>query len=192
MKIKKENSEGLMINRGGENRYCHEGDIEREIRYVTRQRKGEKRESELISWGAFGLPEWGDAEAIVEAFRIPQRAYKRRGNFGRYLDHDVYDLSPFEQEEIEHYNIDLDRIGRIVAKNIYQEGHQVLYAVHQKTESEMPHIHLIINTVNFKTGKKRHENMPATKKQGEVFHDLVAAEIKKEHSRKRILERAFS
>ncbi|OUQ13517.1 hypothetical protein B5E84_17285 [Lachnoclostridium sp. An14] len=183
---------GILVNRARKSSYCQEGDIGRVVRYVIRQREFEDRADELISWGACGLPEWEDADVIVETFRVPQRQYRRKGAFGRFLDHEVYDFSPFEQTEMESRNLEVDGIGRAMARNIYREGFQVLYAVHRKADSGDLHIHFVINTVNFKTGKKRHENKTAVSERRKAFHEIVNEEIRKAQSKKRILEKAFS
>ena len=83
---------GLLINRAGKRRYHKQGDTERVIRYVLRQREDEAREDELAFWGACGLPEWEDAKGLSDAMSSMQKAHTRRGNFGRYIDHEIYNF----------------------------------------------------------------------------------------------------
>lgn len=191
MKQTNKRESGILINRARKGRYCCEEDIKNVILYAVRQREFETRADELVSWGAFGLPEWESVEGIIDTFRFPQRCYQRKGAFGRYLDHEVYDFSPFEEETIEHYGVDIDTIGRAMAKNVYKDGYQVLYAVHRKSDQESSHVHLIINTVNFKTGNKRQENKKATAARKVIFHDIVSREIRRANSKGRLLKRAF-
>mgnify|MGYP001084445227 CR=1 FL=1 len=63
-------------------------------------------------------------------------------------------------------------------QDFYDDGFQVYYGVHRPDGTEKHlHMHFAVNTVNFKTGKKRHENKTATKKRQERLNRIVMAEI---------------
>ena len=65
-----------------------------------------------------------------------------------------------------------------MAQDFYDDGFQVYYGVHRPDETEKHlHVHFAVNTVNFKAGKKRHENKTATKKRQERLDRIVMAEI---------------
>ena len=81
------------------------------LRYVLRQREDETREDELAFWGACGLPEWEDAEGLSDAVRSLQKAHTRRGKFGRYVDHEIYNFAPMEILGLERQGEEADRAG---------------------------------------------------------------------------------
>ena len=134
---------GFLINRSGERRYHKQGDIEHVLRYVLRQREDETRENELAFWGAYGLPEWEDAEGLSDAVRFLQKAHTRRGKFGRYVDHEIYNFAPMEISGLERQGEKpIERAARKMAEDIYREGFPVVFAGHRKAtdylETVMP------------------------------------------------------
>lgn len=165
---------GHLINRAGKKRYSRRQDSENVIRYILRRRKNEERADELVAWGAFGIPEQGDMGAIMESYDLVQRAYSRKGKFGRRIDHEIYELSQDEVRSMERYGISKDKAAREMARNIYEEGYQVVYAVHTKgDDSNRLHIHFAVNTVNYSTGRKRQENKKKTAERERAFQDIV-------------------
>lgn len=170
--------EGIFINRAGKGRYQKKGDIEKVIRYVLRERSDEDRRSELISWGAFGLPEWESAEGIIKAFCDVQNCYRRKGRFGRRLDHEIYNFTPFEVESLKSKSLlVLEKAARKMAGMIYSEGYCVIYGIHQEDEGGV-HVHFVVNTVSWRTGRKRHENMERTRFHRQLFARIVRHEMR--------------
>ncbi len=171
--------EGLFINRAGKGRYQKPGDIEQVIRYVLRERSDEGRRSELISWGAFGLPEWESAEGIIKAFSDVQSCYRRKDRFGRRLDHEIYNFTPSEAETLRCKSpLALEKAARKMAGVIYSEGYCVIYGIHQEDEGGV-HVHFVVNTVSWRTGRKRHENMERTRFHGQLFARIVRHEMRR-------------
>lgn len=83
------------------------------------------------------------------------------------------------EDDIKKYNVPLDLIARKMAGEFFKDGFQVYYGVHNKDKGKVHlHIHFAVNTVNYRTGKKRHENMMGTKVNGQKFRDIVNEEIR--------------
>lgn len=75
-------------------------------------------------------------------------------------------------------DIPVEGIAQKMAQDFYNDGFQVYYGVHKpdKTERHI-HVHFAVNTVNFRTGKKRHENKLETKKRQDRLNKMILAEI---------------
>lgn len=173
---------GQLINKAGKGKYCNSQSLENLIRYVIRDREEEDRKGELIVWDVLGCPKMLGTESIIEGFRLIQGAYKRDGDFGRYVDHEIYEFSENELYEMKKSGADLKKIAMALAKNIYDENYQVVFGVHDKDkESQNVHVHFVINSVNFTTAEKRHENMKNTKKRELEMQKIIEREI--QHSR---------
>lgn len=171
---------GLLINKAGEGRYLNQDAPGKVIHYITRTRKDETRAEDVIAWGARGASEYKGADGLIEEFKAVQKLHTRRGNFGRYIDHEIYSFSDLEQQEMIQYGVDIDRLARILANEFYCEGTQVVYAVHRPDkEDDHLHVHYAVNTVNFYTGNKRRENKNQTKEKGKRMRKLIKWEIQK-------------
>ena len=171
---------GLLINRAGKRRYHKQGDTERVIRYVLRQREDEAREDELAFWGACGLPEWEDAKGLSDAMSSLQKAHTRRGNFGRYIDHEIYNFAPMVILGLERHGEEpIERTARKMAEDIYREGFPVVFAGHRKAAGESWHVHFAVGTVNPSTGNKRHEDKKKVREREARFQDIVKREIRR-------------
>lgn len=141
--------------------------------------KGLVETDDLIAWGGLGVTEFSGVEAVIKQFYSVQKTYGRNGDFGRYMDHEIFSLSPEAEKELLSNHADLDRFARQMARDIYENDHcQVVYGVHRpdKSDSHM-HIHFGINTVSFLSGRKRRENKRQTREQEERFEKIVEEEI---------------
>lgn len=163
---------GILLNRAGKGRYDAARDVRNEISYIWREGKNKDREKELEARGAWGAPQWMGAKGVVQSFEEVRALYKRKG-FVRYLDHEIYQFSGDELDGIREKGADLGEVARRMAEDIYREGYQVAYAVHNKTDTENVHVHFAVNTVNFRTWRKRHENMAETSRRQKVFRQIV-------------------
>lgn len=163
---------GILLNRAGKGRYDAAWDVRNEISYIWREGKNKDREKELEARGAWGAPQWMGAKGVVQSFEAVRALYKRKG-FVRYLDHEIYQFSGDELDGIREKGTDLGDVARRMAEDIYQEGYQVAYAVHNKTDTENVHVHFAVNTVNYRTWGKRHENMAETSRWQRVFRQIV-------------------
>ena len=147
-------SKRLLINKSKSGRYQTPNCIDKLLRYIARENGTSK--DDLICCGSIGATAFTDISYTIQQFKYVQTYYKRNGNFGRYMDHEIYSFPP----EIED-----------ILKN---DGFQVYYGVHKKdSHSSNIHIHFAVNTVNFITQKKRHENYQATKEREERLNRIV-------------------
>jgi len=75
-------------------------------------------------------------------------------------------------------DIPVEGIAQKMAQDFYNDGFQVYYGVHKpdKTETHI-HVHFAVNTVNFRTGKKRHENMGDTKRRQDRLGQIILEEL---------------
>ena len=168
---------GILINRARTDRYKRKGDVGYGIRYILRQRSDKAKEGDLIAWGAYGLPVWEEADGIIQAFADIQKRHTRKGWFGNYLDHEIYDFSPYEEESMKRKGTNVVKLAEKMARDIYRENHSVVWALHG-TETGL-HVHFIVNTVNFMDGNKRHENKIRTRQREKRFQAIVERELQK-------------
>lgn len=156
----------------GKANYSNKNAVENVIRYVTRSRANEDRVDSLISYGGSGVNHFGTSEEMINQFLHVQRVHNidRRG--GRRLYHEVFNLT---DEDFKRLCFDLDQVN-IFAQRIcnvyYQMGHQVVYAIHYEPE-EYLHIHFVVNTINFRTGRKWHEYKASTAYREKVFNEIL-------------------
>ena len=171
---------GILINKTGKGRYDKKASVENLIRYIIRDQKGEEQKGGLLSWGAYGAPEWGGAEAAQGAFHAVRLAYTRKGRFVRYIDHEIYQFSGEELDALGRDPQALDRVAREMAHDIYRDGYQVVYAVHKKDGgSDDIHVHLAVNTVSYRDARKRREYMGMTTKRQGRFQRIVRRAFEK-------------
>lgn len=167
---------GILINKAGEGNYLTPNSINNVIKYIARENG--KPKDDLICCGAIGATDFTNTDITIRQFECVQLLHKRKGNFGRYIDHEVYSFSEEEENMILQNDIPFEEIARKMAQDFYNDGFQVYYGVHKKNDNEKHfHAHFAVNTVNFRTGKKRHENMGDTKKRQDRLRQLVLAEI---------------
>lgn len=169
--------QGSLFNKAGNGRYMNSDAPEKLIRYITRTGM---RKDDLIAWGGTGIAEFMDMDFITGQFALVRNLHSRSGNFGRYVDHEVYSFSVEEQEIIYEQKADVDRMARKMAYDFYERDHcQAVYAVHAPSkEKQHMHIHFAVNTVSFKTGNKRRENRIQTKEREKRFREIVCSEIR--------------
>lgn len=173
----RELSKEEFINLAGKGRYLNADAPEFVIKYITRTNGLPK--DDLVVWGGIGVAEYLGTETVIEQIYHVQKMRKRRGNFGRYIDHEIYSLSTEEEATIRENNIDIDKIARKMAYDFYDNDHcQVVYGVHRtdKEEKHM-HIHFPINTVDYVTTNKRRENKRQTEERGKRLQKIVDDEI---------------
>lgn len=179
MNNKKENKErGLLINKAGNNRYTTPDSIDNLVKYISRESNPSKKD--LICQGTLGAIDFNGTNTVIEQFKCVQTLHTRKGDFGRYIDHEIYSLSNDELQSLKEKNIPLDYIAKELAKDFYKDGYQVFYGVHQPDDTEKhTHIHFAVNTVNYHTGNKRRENIEQTKRRGKRLHQIIKESINK-------------
>ena len=168
---------GKLINKDGNNKYTNSDAPEKLIRYVTRT--GGKPDNDLLAWGGLGILEYGGIELPINQFYHAQEAHTRKGDFGKYMNHEIFSFSLAGEHVILQNNLDIDEIARRMARDIFEQDHcQVIYGVHAPNNAEKHlHIHFAINAVNYRTGGKRHENMTQTLERNRRFNQLISDEI---------------
>lgn len=178
--MKKKKKIDLLVNKAGKGDYLNADAPEKVIKYITRT-NGKKSDKDLKAWGGLGISESLGINTIVDQFYYVQNKRTRKGDFGRYMDHEMYSFSTKHETAIENLKLDVDKIARKMAQDIYDTDHcQVVYAIHEPSETVTSlHIHFAINTVNFVNGNKRRENMRQTKEREERFREIIMAEINK-------------
>lgn len=156
----------------GKANYSNKNAVENVIRYVTRSRPNEDRADSLISYGGSGVRCYGTPEEMINQFLYVQYVYNidRRG--GRRLYHEVFNLT---DEDFKRLCFDLNQVN-IFAQTIcnvyYKMGHQVVYAIHYEPEEHL-HIHFVVNTINFRTGRKWHEYKASTACREMLFNEIL-------------------
>lgn len=178
-KVKRENT-GHLINNAGHRRYTTPDSIDNLLRYITRTNGSNK--NDLVSWGALGSLEFLGVDAVIDDFHSTQKLHKRKGNFGRYIDHEYFSLSNKATKIIYDLDLDIDKMARRMAYDFFNEDNcQVLYGVHAPSDADKHlHFHFAINTVNFENGNKRRENRTDTYNRSSRFQRIVLAEINKQ------------
>lgn len=168
---------GLYLNKDARGCYRNPDAPEKLIRYITRTNGQDRKD--LISWGGVGVLDRCGVEFVISQFYFAQKAHTRHDDFGRYMSHTLFSLSTEGAKTILEKNIDFDYIARQMARDIFERDHcQVVYGVHLPDKSD-PHIHIhfAINTVNYRTGCKRHENMAETRERNRRFNQIISDEI---------------
>ena len=168
---------GLLINKAGEGKYLNKDAINNVIKYIARENG--KPKDDLICCSALGATDFTDTDTTIRQFECVQLLHKRKGNFGRYIDHEVYSFSEEEEYMILQNNLPVKEIAQKMAQDFYSDGFQVYYGVHKKDDHEKHlHVHFAVNTVNFRTGKKRHENIGDTNRRRKRLNEIVSAEMR--------------
>lgn len=127
--------------------------IEKVIRYITRTRWYENRRHELIKIGGAGFDVNAPVDVIIYQFLVVQNTFNINSRGGRRLIHEVYS---FNDEEFKALNCDfalVDLIARDISAYFFNKGFQILYGIHYE-ETKRCHIHIMVSSINFLTGKK--------------------------------------
>lgn len=172
---------GLYLNKDGHKKYFNSDAPEKLIRYVTRTNG--KDTQDLISWGGAGILKYCGINSIIDQFNYVQQSHTRRGDFGKYMNHEIFSFSPEGEDAILKNNIDIDQVAQQMARDIFERDDcQVVYGLHHPDKNNPhKHIHFAINSVNFRTGGKRHENKAQTAERNERFNKIVSNAISKKN-----------
>lgn len=141
--------------RSSKSYYTNVDAVEKVIRYITRTRCVESRSGELISVGGAGVICAGTVEEIIVQFLIVQNFYQIDKRGGRRVVHEILSFTEEEFNRINRNYALVNLVAREISAYFYLSGFQVVYAVHHDSEKHV-HIHLAVNTINFKSGKKFH------------------------------------
>lgn len=168
---------GIYLNKDGQGKYYNPDAPEKLIRYVTRTNGMSKRD--LISWGGAGILGCFGVKSIIDQFRYVQQSHKSRGDFGKYMNHEIFSFSPEGEDALLKNNVGIDQIAWQMARDIFERDDcQVVYGVHHPDKNNPhKHIHFAINSVNYRTGGKRHENMQQTAERNKRFNKIISNAI---------------
>jgi hypothetical protein len=173
---KKTTQEGLLINKSRKKMYSHPNAVGNLIRYIARE--DTQQINDLVCRGALGATDFTDIDTTIQQFECVQLLHTRNGDFGRYIEHEIYSFSATEETLLEKNNVSIENLARKMALDFYQDGFQVYYGVHKKDKSDSHlHIHFATNTVNFRTGKKRREYWTETQNRRHRLAQIVAEAI---------------
>lgn len=178
---------GFLKNNARHGRYHKQSDVKNVIKYGDRNSK--KTKDDLIASGGVGVMEFLGSKNTASQFAAIQQLRTRKGDPGRYLDHEFFSFSQDGERLIRENNLDIDEIAREMAYDFYETDHcQVTYDVHcPPGEKGHLHIHFAVNTVNFVTGHKRRENMWQTRERELRFNKIVLDAISRaEESQKSV------
>ena len=148
---------GFLKNNAGHGRYHEPSAVENVIKYETRKNRNPK--NDLVAYGGIGVMEFLGIDCMCSQIRAVQQMRTRKGDLGRYIDHEIFSLTSEAGQLIDHC--------------------QVVYAVHRPSgEDAHTHIHFAVNTVNYMDGNKRRENKRQTREREERFQKIVADAIR--------------
>lgn len=161
----------------GSKYYTNPDAVEKVIRYVTRTRQIEDRKNELIAIGGRGVYFNFSIEHIINQFLSMQNFYNINQRGGRRVFHEAYCLS---DQDFINLNCDYANVYALAEKisDCYlQDRHQVLFAIHHDPEKKV-HIHFVVNTVNYESGKKYHSSKEDLKRREKKFNEIFYAEVR--------------
>lgn len=113
--------------------------------------------------GVLGAPYRKNADDIIDYFNQIQHFYKQRK--GRLAYHFLIEFSPNEQKLISFK--DYMEIGYQIGSFFDNECYQTVFGLHENTDNL--HFHIVVNSVNYSTGKKYR----LTKKKLKMFKEWV-------------------
>lgn len=168
---------GFLKNNAGHGRYHESSAVENVIKYETRKNRNPK--NDLVAYGGIGVWEFLGIDSMCNQIRAVQQMHARKGDLGRYIDHEIFSLTSEAGQLIQKKRLDIDAIAREMAYDFYEKDHcQVVYAVHRPSgEDAHTHIHFAVNTVNYMDGNKRRENRRQTREREARFQKIVADAI---------------
>lgn len=159
----------MMANKG---HYVNTDAVSNVIRYVTRTRENETKGNELVCYGAMGVCNYMTPEKMIQQMNYVQLGYDivRRG--GRRIYHEYFLVSPKEFAAMNGSIEVLNQFAMECCNHYFQLGHQVVYAIHMDSQKKL-HIHFCVNTINFRTGKKWHDNRVILQQRQEMFNEMM-------------------
>lgn len=141
------------------------------IHYITRTRINETRRNELFGFGAMGVTTYMSPEEMIRQFCYVQNLYCINQRGGRRVYHEFYLL---DEKEINCFGNNLEYLHRFAmdcCRVYFSLGFQVVYSIHYDYEKKM-HIHFCVNTINYRNGKKWHDNKASLEERNKYFIQL--------------------
>lgn len=153
-----------------EKNYKNKYAVHNVIRDITRSRENERYHSQLISYGSFGCEPNAPAEWMIQEFLCIQNVYNIERRKGRRMYHEIFSLLDEEAAGL-YYNMALlYNVAMECARWYFEQGYQVVFAVHHQSRF---HIHFAVNTINYLTGKKFHTTKPEKEAREILFNQIL-------------------
>ena len=89
---------GILLNKAGKGNYHTQDSIKNVIRYIARE-NGMSKDDLICRW-AMVATDFTGLDMTIRHFRCVQMLHERKGNFGRYIDHEIYSFSEEAQKAI--------------------------------------------------------------------------------------------
>lgn len=145
--------------------YKNTDSAEKLIRYITRTRKNEDRANELLLWGhSSGYTYPKTVEELIHEFETIQKHYH---SLNSLMCHYSIRLRPTLFEKMDNNIYTLGDYAVECCNYLFNLGHQSVFAIHLSKEDGL-HIHLAINSTNYRTGYKLRQYPKEIKKTVEL------------------------
>ena len=149
-------------------KYQNSDAVEKTIRYITGNNNAPK--DKVLSVGGYGV-DYENHENAIEQFKITKSVYHKEDK--RQLLHMVVSFDDKREKNLQ--KADIEELGYQIGRLLSRESYQTIWGIHGNTDHI--HIHYIINSVSYETGKKyRTERGEADTLQREIS-TLIAPKI---------------
>ena len=185
---------GILINKAKKGKYNNPDAASKIKGYILGERGSSKENrKDIIHYGAYGAVDFLDTDLIIEQFLDVQKCHVRHCKNQRYADHEVFVFSEDDGIVLKRNPDYIPDITKKMASILSDGEFQTFYGVHdgglqddkyRKTNGKL-HVHFLVNTVSFKTLKKRQDNFSSTavhEKQLQALLKTEIAKIEQEHS----------
>lgn len=149
--------------------YANNDVVDNILRYILRERENETKRHELLGYGVKGITYLSGIEDIIHQFESIQKLYDIDNRRGRRVIHEYFGITGLEEELLKGKFDLLYSICHECANVYFMQGHQVVFAIHKNKEEGL-HVHFVVNTINYRTGKKWHEQLIEQKKREYLFN----------------------
>ena len=108
----------------------------------------------------------------MEWMSYVQNLYNINSRKGRRAYHEFYLIS---DEEFKMLGENIDSVHYIAnecCRLYFSLGFQVAYAIHWENEKRL-HIHFVVNTINFRDGRKWHSSMVDLQERQKIFDSIL-------------------
>lgn len=142
----------------GKSLYTNKDAIEKSIKYNTRTGGSKEGRSDLIAYGGVGVTK-DDPKQMVEDMLDVQAVYGQQK--GRRMHHYTYTINREEYGQLGCCDEAVEMVAKkMEEKAFFDSGFQAEYAIHANEPGKegYRHIHFVVNSTNYRTGKKYHES----------------------------------
>ena len=127
-------------------KYQNKGAVEKTIRYVTGNNNNAP-ENKVLSVGGLGV-DYENFQNAIDQFKITKSVYHKEDK--RQVLHMVVSFDDKREKSLQE--TDIEELGYQIGKLLSRESYQTIWGIHGNTDHV--HIHYIINSVSYETGKK--------------------------------------